>query len=203
MKDSPAIPKRARAGRAPAQRPAQILDAAARVFLRDGLDATIDAIAAEAGLGKGTVYEYFASKAQILTALRARYTDQTVDAGRRSSSEPDAPAIDRVRRFIGGMFAFGMANARLVSLLFHEAGGGEDDQLGPIRAELLALVEEGARSGRLAVTNVEFSVDFILHGLHGMMETSLARGYDTAQVIDRADDILVAILKPLPPPPAG
>ena len=43
-----------------------ILEAAAKAFGRAGYEATsVDAIAAEAGIGKGTVYLYFASKAEI------------------------------------------------------------------------------------------------------------------------------------------
>lgn len=43
-----------------------IFDAAAKAFGRAGYEATsVEAIAAEAGIGKGTVYLYFASKAEI------------------------------------------------------------------------------------------------------------------------------------------
>lgn len=196
MTTPPPPAKRARAGRSPAERPAQILDAAARVFLRDGLEATVEAIAAEAGLGKGTVYEYYGSKAQILTALRKRYTDQILAAGMEASEPLDTRAIDRVRRFITGMFTFGVATGELVTLLFHEAGIEEDDELEPIKAGLLTMVRDGVNAGELAVDDPEFSVEFLLHGLHGTMENSLAQGDDPEQVIKRVDGILVAILNP-------
>lgn len=49
-----------------------ILEAALRVFAREGLrPATMDAIAAEAELGKGTVYYYFPSKEALLEELVA------------------------------------------------------------------------------------------------------------------------------------
>jgi AcrR family transcriptional regulator len=194
---SPTPAKRPRATRAPAERPAQILDAAARVLLRDGLVATIDVIAAEAGLGKGTVYEYFGSKTRIFTALRTRCTEQTLAAGMQAvSTRPDTPAIERVRRFIAGMFEFGVANAELVSLLYHEAGVEEDDELGPVRAKLLDLVQEGVDSGELGVADPAFSVEFLLHGLHGIMEATLARGEPAKRVLQQIDDVLVALLNP-------
>lgn len=197
---SPTPTKRPRAARAPAERPAQILDAAARVLLRDGLVATIDAVAAEAGLGKGTVYEYFGSKTQIFTALRTRCTEQTMVAGMHAvSTRPDAPAIERVRRFIAGMFEFGVANAELVSLLYHEVGVEEDDELGPVKAKLLDLVQEGVDSGQLGVVDPAFSVEFLLHGLHGIMETTLARGEPAKRVLKQIDEILVALLNPVGP----
>ena len=56
--------------RRPAERPAQILDAAERVFNRRGYDrATTREIAAEAGVAEGTLYNYFGSKRAILLAL--------------------------------------------------------------------------------------------------------------------------------------
>jgi AcrR family transcriptional regulator len=56
-------------------RRAQILEAALRVFSRDGFhDAKVDAIAREAGVAKGTIYLYFATKEAILSALVAQYS---------------------------------------------------------------------------------------------------------------------------------
>lgn len=192
--------KRPRAPRAPAERPAQILDAAARVLLRDGPDATIDGIAAEAGLGKGTVYEYFGSKAQVFTALRNRCNEQILAAGADAvSASPATSALDRVRRFVAGMFGFGLANASLVALLFHELGIEERDELGPIRASLLKLVQEGVDAGELAVADPAFTVEFLLHGLHGVMETAFAGDADAGSVLDRVDGVLAALLNPVAP----
>jgi AcrR family transcriptional regulator len=52
---------------------ADILDAAAVVFAREGFaNAKIADIAIEAGIGKGTVYEYFRSKEEMFLALCQR-----------------------------------------------------------------------------------------------------------------------------------
>lgn len=49
-----------------------LLDAAARVFAHHGYnDATIDAVAAEAGASKGAVYHHFTSKTELFRALLA------------------------------------------------------------------------------------------------------------------------------------
>jgi len=51
-------------------RKAQIIEAAARVFAQKGFSgAVIAEIAAEAGIGKGTVYEYFNSKEDLFFAV--------------------------------------------------------------------------------------------------------------------------------------
>jgi AcrR family transcriptional regulator len=49
---------------------ARLLEAAARVYARRGFDgATLDEVAAEAGLTKGAVYDHFGSKEKLLLAL--------------------------------------------------------------------------------------------------------------------------------------
>jgi AcrR family transcriptional regulator len=54
-----------------------ILEAALRVFAREGLrPATVEAIAAEAQLGKGTVYYYFPSKEALLEELVANLSGE-------------------------------------------------------------------------------------------------------------------------------
>ena len=54
-----------------------ILNAALKVFARRGLrEATVDEIAAEASLGKGTLYYYFSSKESLLEALVIETADQ-------------------------------------------------------------------------------------------------------------------------------
>jgi AcrR family transcriptional regulator len=56
--------------RRPAERPAQILDAAGRLFNQRGYDrATTREIAAAAGISEGTLYNYFPSKRALLLAL--------------------------------------------------------------------------------------------------------------------------------------
>ncbi len=63
--------------RQPDARPQQILEAAFRVFGTHGLHrATLDDVAAAAGITKGTIYLYFPSKADLFTAmLKSRVND--------------------------------------------------------------------------------------------------------------------------------
>jgi len=58
----------------------RILCAAGRVFSRDGLDAPMPAVAAEAGAGIASVYRQFSSKRDLLAALVGRRLDQIADA---------------------------------------------------------------------------------------------------------------------------
>jgi AcrR family transcriptional regulator len=71
-------PRRTRAEQATATR-AALLDAAHAVFLREGFHgATLDAVAAEAGLTKGAVYSRFDGKADLFFALLERRYDERI-----------------------------------------------------------------------------------------------------------------------------
>jgi AcrR family transcriptional regulator len=63
-------PEQMKPRRRPAERPAQILDAAERVFNQRGYDrATTREIAKQAGVSEGTLYNYFSSKRAMLLGL--------------------------------------------------------------------------------------------------------------------------------------
>lgn len=53
-----------------------IVEAAARVFDREGLAATTSRIAAEAGVSIGSLYQYFANKEALLEAVAHRHLDE-------------------------------------------------------------------------------------------------------------------------------
>jgi AcrR family transcriptional regulator len=79
-----------------------LLDAAHRLVDRDGVDAvTMDAVAAEAGVGKGTVFRRFGSRAGLMAALldhgEARWQGRVISGP--PPLGPGAPALDRLLAF--------------------------------------------------------------------------------------------------------
>jgi AcrR family transcriptional regulator len=60
----------------------RLLAAAGALFARDGLDASMPAVAAAAGAGVASVYRQFPSKHELLAALVARRLEQIADAAR-------------------------------------------------------------------------------------------------------------------------
>lgn len=71
-----------RARRADAQRNEQLLlDAAAAVFVRAGVDAPVREIASEAGVGVGTIYRHFPNRAELVVAVYRHQIDACVQAG--------------------------------------------------------------------------------------------------------------------------
>ncbi|MFG2620837.1 TetR family transcriptional regulator [Streptomyces sp. NPDC048507] len=72
----------------------ELLEAADRVVLRDGPKASMNAIAAEAGITKPILYRHFGDKAGLYQALAVRHTDALLESLRAAL---DAPAERRRR----------------------------------------------------------------------------------------------------------
>jgi len=88
-----------------AQQRQKILDAARRVFFRDGfVAANLDEVAAIAGVAKGTLYRYFANKADLYVALLSDNGDKFVAKMRDAANLP-GDAGDRIRAV--GKFYYG------------------------------------------------------------------------------------------------
>ncbi|WP_329015163.1 TetR family transcriptional regulator [Streptomyces sp. NBC_00690] len=76
------------------QRRRELLEAADRVVLRDGPHASMNAIAAEAGITKPILYRHFGDKGGLYRALAKRHTDALLGSLRAAL---DAPAERRER----------------------------------------------------------------------------------------------------------
>lgn len=56
----------------------KIMAAATRIFIRDGYDASLEAIAQDAGVARPTIYRYFTSKEDLLRAVIGSIANQTM-----------------------------------------------------------------------------------------------------------------------------
>jgi TetR/AcrR family fatty acid metabolism transcriptional regulator len=96
----------------------RILLAAVEVFTRRGYNsARMEEIAETAGIGKGTLYEYFDSKLQLFNEMIIKsweeYTNSlTADSIHQLSFE------DTIREIIKGHFTFSKKNKKLARILF-------------------------------------------------------------------------------------
>lgn len=66
-----------------------VLEAAKIVFARSGVDAPIREIATQAGVGLGTLYRRFPTRADLVAAVFRREVDACADAARQLSAEHD------------------------------------------------------------------------------------------------------------------
>jgi AcrR family transcriptional regulator len=98
----------------------EILDAARREFSARGYGgATIDAIAVEAGVAKGTVYLYFESKRELfLACLRDGVVELHGEAERRMAEA--ATCEEKLRAFIATRFAYFAQNRAWFRIYYTE-----------------------------------------------------------------------------------
>ncbi len=83
-----------------------ILEAAMRLFTEKGYDNTsISDLARTAGIGKGTIYTYFAGKSEILLAFCEQQL-AFVSRELRDKSDPDASLLRRLLDLFMGEFRF-------------------------------------------------------------------------------------------------
>jgi AcrR family transcriptional regulator len=68
----------------------RVLEAAARVFAAEGLDAPMPAVAAAAGVGVGTIYRAFGSKDELIASLAADRVDWFGEEAQAALESPDA-----------------------------------------------------------------------------------------------------------------
>lgn len=76
----------------------RILEAAATVFARDGLDASLDAVAAEAGVGVGTVYRRFPERQLLIDELFEKKLERFIQLARDCEAMSDP--FDGLVRFL-------------------------------------------------------------------------------------------------------
>jgi AcrR family transcriptional regulator len=94
-----------------------LLVAAARLVERDGVDCvTMDSVAAEAGVGKGTVFRRFDSREGLMAALlnRSETEWQRLVMQGPPPLGPGAPPLERLRAFGRSRMELNLAHAELI-----------------------------------------------------------------------------------------
>jgi AcrR family transcriptional regulator len=133
---------RTRGKRADAQRNEQaLLDAAAAVFVASGVDAPVRDIAAAAGVGMGTIYRHFPTRADLVIAVYRHQVDACAEAGPAllASSTPHAALSQWIDLFIDFLVTKHGLAAALQSdqARFQALHAYFLDRLVPVCAELL------------------------------------------------------------------
>ena len=141
--DQPQPQPEARSKRSDAVRNQQtLLAAAAEVFVASGVDAPIRQIAAKAGVGVGTFYRHFPTRADLITAVYRHQIEECAQAGPALLAGPDTP-FEALRRWIDMFTDFlvtkhGLADAlRSDDATFATLHGYFLERLGPVAEQLI------------------------------------------------------------------
>ena len=134
--------------RADARRNEQtLLDAAAAVFVTSGVDAPVRAIAAEAGVGMGTIYRHFPTRADLIVAVYRHQVAACAEAGPTLLASSSAPHA-ALTRWIDFFVDFLITKHGLAAVLQSDNAGFAAlhayflDRLVPVCAQLLDAAAE-------------------------------------------------------------
>ncbi|MDJ1136315.1 TetR family transcriptional regulator [Streptomyces iconiensis] len=184
------------------RRRGELLEAADRVVLREGPGASMNAIAAEAGITKPILYRHFGDKGGLYRALAVRHTDALLEALRAALDAP-SERRERVEATLDTYLAAIEARPQVYRFLMHPAedsttGEGAFDvgqhsapllrRLGEELAQVIAeRVDLGPESEELARVWG--------HGIVGMMHAAgdwwlRERPCERAQLVRHLADLL-------------
>ena len=129
-----------------------ILDAAVRVFARDGFHTSrVGDIAEEAGVAHGLLYHYFSSKDEVLlTVFSENWSDLLVRFEAVEAS--DEPADEKLRGLVKILLRTWRNDPALVTVMVREVGRSphlatQVDDIGRAFAVIQRVVEQGQADG--------------------------------------------------------
>ncbi|HEY6760981.1 MAG TPA: helix-turn-helix domain-containing protein [Baekduia sp.] len=140
----------------------RILCAAARLIEQHGMGFSMDDVAAEAGVGKGTLYRRFGDRSSLLRALISEPEQAFQDALIRGAAPlgPGAPPDERLHAFGEGLLRF--LDASAVYIQAGELLGGVKRYGHPVYAFYRTHVSYLLREACGDTSNHEYLVDALL-----------------------------------------
>ncbi|GAB2655427.1 TetR/AcrR family transcriptional regulator [Saccharopolyspora gloriosae] len=123
-----------------------LLDAAAAVFVASGVDAPVRDVAAAAGVGVGTIYRHFPTRADLIIAVYRHQVDACAEAGPELLASSATP-YEALRRWIEKFVDFLVTKHGLAHAMRSDNAGFDAlhayflDRLVPVCAELIAAAE--------------------------------------------------------------
>ncbi|MFG2498456.1 TetR/AcrR family transcriptional regulator [Streptomyces sp. NPDC048441] len=171
-----------------------LLDAAATVFVTSGVEAPVRDIAAEAGVGTGTIYRHFPTRADLIIAVYRHQIEACADAGPAllaSGATPYAALGQWIDLFVD----FLVTKHGLAAVLQSDSTGFETlhahflDRLVPVCAELL---DAAAGSGEIRTGVQAYEL------LRGVGNLCIGAGQDGRYDARRLVGLLIAGLRRQP-----
>ncbi|HEV8712601.1 MAG TPA: TetR/AcrR family transcriptional regulator [Candidatus Binatia bacterium] len=178
----------------------ELLDAACRVVARHGFQgATVDRVAEEAKIAKGTVYLYFHNKDELLKAAIEQGIENFTSQIRAEVAQVKAP-LDKVRRFVEASLELSDAHRDFFKTLLLERNFLAASPNHPEAAQMLDLylahihfieqiIQEGVHDGVFRSHNTEAAAFALNEAIRGCFQQR-ALGLTARPAAEDADILL-------------
>jgi AcrR family transcriptional regulator len=145
----------------------RILDAAREALGESGADASMEEIAARAGVGVGTVYRRFASKDALIGELLRLALEELMAAVDRSLARTDGNGLEELLRAFGQSFA---DHARYANLFLERPAN--DAATRRVRAAIAELTERAAAAGTVQPDVTAGDIMALVLGMRGLAQAA-------------------------------
>jgi len=159
------------------ERRKQILAAALAVFSEKGFHgANVSDVAAQAGVSQGTIYWYFESKEELVSATILSFVEEMAEGALAVTRMGDTSA-DKLRALATSMEGLAVPGSRLFSIFLEfwassprreQAAALWMDLLAEFKDVFVALVEEGIETGEFRPVDAEGVVWAIMAAYDGL-----------------------------------
>jgi AcrR family transcriptional regulator len=165
----------------------RILEVAKEAFTRSGVDASLDEIAKQAGVGPGTLYRHFPTRDALIEAVYHTEVEKLAAAQRELSAK--LPPVEALRAWMM-LFVDYIAAKHIIAPALNSVVGGPSRLYESSRAKVAgaidALVKRAIKSGEIRKDLEAFD---LLRALIGV--SNVATGPEWQQSARRLVDILV------------
>ena len=144
-----------------------ILAAARGVLGESGPDASMEEIAARAGVGVGTVYRHFASKDALIDELLRLALEEILSSTDRALARTDGSGLEEFLLALGQSFA---DHARYANLLIQRRT--EDATVYRIRAAIDELTARAIAAGTVSPGTTPGDVLALVWGMRGLVQAA-------------------------------
>lgn len=180
------------------QRRADLLESASRLFVEKGYAATtMNEIAADAGFAKGTLYHYFANKAELLESLREDF-DKRIKA-RIQARVDRSPADDwpgRIRAWIDGAVDAYFALSDLHDVVIYGVEMPFRNSMidSEVTRGLAGLLEDGVRAGAWNVKDCRWTAVMMFYCFRGGCDEAMTGAQRAEDIPDRLYAVFLRML---------
>jgi len=183
-------------------KPQQIIDAAVRVFARNGYyNSRVSDIAREAGIASGTIYLYFKTKDEILVTLFREKMAAWV-ARVRGEIAGESDAVARLRKLVALHFAVLEQNPDLAEVVQVELRqghkffrGASAHEVSSYFALIQSLLEDGIAAGLIRPDVTAKLATKMLFGAMDQVATSWVLGKRGYRLTEAADAVATIFLR--------